>query len=68
MAQNSTHSDDESYFHSDNCVDFWLDGPGDTTVRPIPPERLEHAKALRDRILAAQAAGIDLSEQEIYWE
>src|SRR5438046_1060900 len=46
-----------------DCVDFWLDGPGDTTVRPIPPERIEQARALRDRILAAEAAGMDLSQQ-----
>jgi len=39
-----------------DCVDFWLDGPADHTVRPIPPERLEQAKALRDQILAAEAA------------
>jgi hypothetical protein len=39
-----------------DCVDFWFDGPADHTVRPIPPERLEQAKALRDQILAAGAA------------
>ncbi len=39
-----------------DCVDFWLDGPADHTVRPIPPERLEQAKALRDQIRAAEAA------------
>jgi hypothetical protein len=39
-----------------DCVDFWLLGPGDHTVRPIPPERLEWAKAERAKILAAQAA------------
>ena len=54
-----------SYFHSLDCVDVHIDKPGDTTVRPIRPEDLERAKALRDRLLAAQAAGIDLSEQEV---
>lgn len=39
-----------------DCVDFWLDGPGDHTVRPCRPELLEHAKAERAKILAAQAA------------
>ena len=56
MAELSSHPVDESYFHSLDCEDFWLDQPGDTTIRPIPPERLERAKALRDRILAAEAA------------
>jgi hypothetical protein len=39
-----------------DCLDVWIDEPGDTTVRPIPPERLEQAKALRDRIRAAEEA------------
>jgi hypothetical protein len=38
-----------------DCIDFWLDGPGDHTVRPCRPEHLEHAKAERAKILAAQA-------------
>lgn len=38
-----------------DCTDFWLDGPGDHTVRPCRPEHLEHAKAERAKILAAQA-------------
>lgn len=37
-----------------DCVDFWLDGPGDTTVRPIPESRLPQAKALRELILEAE--------------
>jgi hypothetical protein len=36
------------------CVDFWFDGPGDTTVRPTPDYLLDHAKAERARILAAE--------------
>jgi hypothetical protein len=40
-----------------DCIDVLIDEPGDTTVRPIPPgPRLERAKALRDLILAAEAA------------
>jgi hypothetical protein len=39
-----------------DCDDVWIDEPGDTTVRPIPPERLEQAKALRDLIRAAEEA------------
>jgi hypothetical protein len=38
-----------------DCVDFWLDGPADTTVRPLTGERLERAKALRALILAEEA-------------
>jgi hypothetical protein len=56
MAEEVLGSDAGSYFHSLNCDIFWLDKPGDTTVRPIPPERLEWAKALRARILAAEGA------------
>lgn len=40
---------------STDCDDFWLDGPGDHTVRECPPYLLEHAKAERAKILAAQA-------------
>jgi hypothetical protein len=29
---------------------FYDDGEGDTTVRPIPPERLQQAMAERDKI------------------
>jgi hypothetical protein len=39
-----------------DCVDFWLDGPGDHTVRPCRPEHLEHVKAERAKIEAALAA------------
>jgi hypothetical protein len=47
---------DGSYFNSFNCVDVFVDEPGDTTVRPCDPKMLEHAKAERAKILAAQAA------------
>ena len=47
--------DDESYFHSLNSVDFYDDGPGDTTIRPCAPERLEFMKALRARVMEAEA-------------
>ncbi len=38
------------------CIDVFIDEPGDHTVRPVRPERLEQMKALRDQILAAEAA------------
>jgi hypothetical protein len=37
------------------CIDVFIDEPGDHTVRPIRPERLEQMKALRDQILADEA-------------
>lgn len=40
-----------------DCVDVFLDGPGDTTVRPCRPEHLAHARAERAKILAALKAG-----------
>jgi len=55
MAKKSPRLDDESYFHSLDCEIVWLYEPGDTTVRPILPSLLEHAKAERAKILAAQA-------------
>jgi hypothetical protein len=62
MNDTNQTSDDGGRFLTVDCVDFWFDGPGDTTVRPIPPERLEQAKALRDRILAAEAAAKQASQ------
>jgi hypothetical protein len=61
-------SKNEAYFHSLNCVDVFIDEPGDTTVRPSPPEQLERLKDLRDRLQAALAAGVDLTEQDVRWE
>ncbi len=55
MSDTNRTDKDGGRFLSD-CVDFWLDGPGDHTVRPIPPERIEQARALRDQIRAAEAA------------
>jgi len=43
-------------FLSDDCIDVFIDEPGDHTVRPIRPERMEYVKALRDLIRAAEAA------------
>ena len=57
MAQESSRLDDGSYFHSLDCEILWLDGPGDTTVRPCRPEHLAHARAERAKILAALKAG-----------
>jgi hypothetical protein len=51
------HTDNNGGRFLSDCVDFWFDGPGDNTVRPIPAEQLEQAKALRDRIRAAEAEG-----------
>jgi len=48
-------SDETGRFLSVDCIDFWLEGPGDHSVRPIPSDRLEHAKAERAKVLAAQA-------------
>ncbi len=64
----SKSTNNEPYFHSLNCVDVFIDEPGDTTIRPCDPKMLEQAKALRDRIRAAEAAGIDLTEQDVRWE
>ena len=47
---------DGEYFESFDCDIVWLDKPGDTTVRPCRPERLEFLKALRARIQEAEAA------------
>ena len=41
---------EHDYFDSSECVDVVFDGIGDTTVRPIPPERLAQAIAERDKI------------------
>ena len=49
-------NEDRGRFVSD-CIDVFIDEPGDHTVRPIRPERIEQARALRDQILAAEAAG-----------
>jgi hypothetical protein len=46
--------EEKGRFVSD-CIDVFVDEPGDTTVRPIPPERIEQARALRDQIMAAEA-------------
>lgn len=44
------------YFHSFDCEDFWLDKPGDTTVRPCRPSMLKFMTELRARHLQAEAA------------
>jgi hypothetical protein len=56
MNETNHTTEDGGRFLTVDCDDFWLDGPGDHTVRPIPPERIERARALRDQILAAEAA------------
>lgn len=39
------HDDYESPFNSHDCIDIIVDGPGDTTVRPITGERRKQAAA-----------------------
>ena len=48
-------NEERGRFVSD-CIDVFIDEPGDHTVRPIRPERIEYVRALRDQILAAEAA------------
>ncbi len=49
--------EEKGRFLTVDCIDVFIDEPGDHTVRPIPPgPRLEQAKALRDQIRAAEAA------------
>jgi hypothetical protein len=40
-----TNEEYESPFTSHDCDDFFFDGPGDTTVRPITGERRKRAEA-----------------------
>jgi hypothetical protein len=40
----------ESPFSSHDCIDVIIDGPEDTTVRPLTGERLKNAMAERDKI------------------
>jgi hypothetical protein len=56
MKSHEKNPTDGGRFLSTDCVDFWLDGPGDHTVRPCRPELLEHAKAERAKIQGALAA------------
>ena len=49
-------NEEKCQFLTRDCNDVFIDEPGDQTVEPIPPKRLEQAKALRDQILAAEAA------------
>ena len=55
-------NEENGRFVSD-CIDVFIDEPGDHTVRPIPPERIEQARALRDQILAAEAAQKQASQE-----
>ena len=43
-----------------DCVDLILEGPGDTKVRPSPPERLPQLMAEREKV----ARWLKLQEQE----
>ncbi len=55
MKNNEGRPDDSGRFLSTDCVDFWFDGPGDHTVRPVPAHRLAQVKAEHEKILAAEA-------------
>jgi hypothetical protein len=44
-------SGDSNPFESLNCVNLIIDGPRDTTVRPVSPERRRQLMADRDKIL-----------------
>ncbi|HZZ77606.1 MAG TPA: hypothetical protein VFE62_03750 [Gemmataceae bacterium] len=68
MGEKKPDQGEGSFSHCLNCVDVYLEGPGDRTVRPIPPKLLAQAKELRDRLQAAEAAGVDLSDQEMIIE
>ncbi len=58
-------ANDDGCFMSTNCVDVYVDGPVDLTIRPIQGERLHHLKQIQERIKAAVAAGVDLSVEQI---
>jgi len=55
MSAPTLNSNDE-YFESFDSEILWIDKPGDSTVRPCRPERLEFLKALRARYIGAEAA------------
>lgn len=48
---------DGGSFMTINCVDVWIDKPGDTTVRPIRPSLLERAKAERAKVYGPLDSG-----------
>ena len=49
--------DDGGSFKTIDCVDVFIDGPGDHTVRPIRPSLLEHAKAERAKVYGSREPG-----------
>jgi len=51
-----SESKENGRFLSTDCIDVFIDEPGDHTVRPVPAHRLEQLKALRDLIRAAEEA------------
>ena len=57
MIEKSTQANHVTVTRSEDSVDYWFDGPGDTTVRPCRPEHLPHLRAERAKILAALKAG-----------
>ena len=56
MSDPKQFPDGSGYFFSE-CTDIWIEGPGDSTVRPIPPERMEQAKAARELIYGSREPG-----------
>ncbi len=50
VSSDSFEAGRSSPFDSRDCVDLLFDGPGDNTVRPIPPHLLPFALAEREKI------------------
>jgi hypothetical protein len=50
MIQFGDIAPEPSGFESSDVQDIWLDGPGDKTVRPCPPEILPLLMAQRERM------------------
>jgi hypothetical protein len=48
---------DGGSFETINCVDVWIDKPGDSTVRPIRPSLLEQAKDARELYYGSREPG-----------
>jgi hypothetical protein len=61
-----THAvNNDGRFLSTDSDDFWLEEPGDHTVRPCPPYLLEHSKAERAKIQAALAEAAEKDRKSV---
>ena len=49
-------SNGASGYDSSDCLIFYIDGPGDTSVRPPSPLLRQLGMALRDKIVQSKAA------------